>query len=130
MGSIGIEIDSWGGLVEDGGKWYPAMWDSTLKKMVANKKIKPIENVEKYPNKFKGFYGFEKYTDAQIQTVEKLLIFWKEKYNIPLTYNSTMFDVSKEALAGKSGVWTHVSFREDKSDCHPAPNLVQMLKSL
>lgn len=128
MGSIGIEIDAWGGLVEYNGKWYPAKWDG--KKMVANTKIKPIENVEKYPNGYKGFYGFEKYTDAQLESVRKLLVYWGDRYNIPLDFNEGMFDVSNEALAGKAGIWSHTSFRSDKSDVHPDDNLVQMLKSL
>ena len=41
-----------------------------------------------------------------------------------------MWDISDKALAGEAGVWTHVSFRTDKSDCHPQPELIQMLKSL
>ncbi|MFA5207096.1 MAG: N-acetylmuramoyl-L-alanine amidase [Candidatus Paceibacterota bacterium] len=130
MGSIGIEIDAWGALIEVGGKWYPATWDANLKKNIPNITVKPIQNVELYPAGFKGFYGFEKYTDAQIEAVRKLLVFWNKKYNIPLTYNQDMWALSNKALSGQTGVWTHVSFREDKSDCHPAPNLIQMLKSL
>ncbi len=130
MQSIGIEIDAWGALMESGGKWYPAKWDDIAKKNVPNTIIKPIQNVELYPAGFKGFYGFEKYTNAQIEAVRELLIYWNERYNIPLTYHPTMFDVSNEALAGKSGIWSHTSFRSDKSDVHPQPELIQMLKSL
>jgi len=57
-------------------------------------------------------------------------VFWNEKYKIPLDYNPTMFDVSQEALSGKAGIWSHTSFRKDKSDIHPQPELIQMLKSL
>lgn len=128
--SIGIEIDSWGGLVELDGNWYPAKWDATLKKTVANTKLEPVKDVVVYPKKYRGYYGFEKYTDAQIESVRQLLVYWGDKYNIPLNYNHSMFDVSNEALSGKSGVWTHTSFRKDKSDCHPDDGLIQMLKSL
>jgi hypothetical protein len=41
-----------------------------------------------------------------------------------------MFDVSKEALSGESGIWSHTSFRSDKSDIHPQGELIKMLKSL
>ena len=130
MASIGIEIDAWGGLVRTNRLWYPAKWDETLKQNVANTAVRPITNVQVYEQPFKGFYGFEKYTDAQIEAVRKLLVFWSEKYSIPLGYNQDMWALSTKALSGQAGVWTHVSFREDKSDCHPQPELIQMLKSL
>jgi len=130
MASIGIEIDAWGGLMRTNRLWYPAKWDATLKQNVPNTNVRPIQNVQVYEQGFKGFYGFEKYTDAQIEAVRKLLNFWNEKYGIPLDYNEDMWAISTKALSGQAGVWTHVSFREDKSDCHPQPELIQMLKSL
>jgi len=129
-GSIGIEIDAWGGLVRTNRLWYPAKWDKSLKKMVANTKVAPIKNVQVYEEGFRGFYGFEKYTDAQIEAVRQLLVFWNGRYKIPLDYNEDMWKISNKALAGEPGVWTHVSYRKDKSDCHPQPELVEMLKSL
>jgi N-acetyl-anhydromuramyl-L-alanine amidase AmpD len=128
--SIGVEIDAWGGLVRTNRQWYPAKWDTNLNKMVANTNISPVQNVEIYPNGFRGFYGFEKYSDEQIEAVRQLLVFWNERYGIPLDYNPSMFTVSQEALLGKSGVWSHTSFRSDKSDIHPQPELIEMLKSL
>jgi len=128
--SIGIEIDSWGGLVEKNGKWHPAKWDNIKRKMVANTRIKAIENVTLYPNGYRGFFGFESYTDEQIETVKELLLYWKKKYNIPLIYHEDMWDVSLMALAGESGIWSHTSFRRDKSDVHPQKSLIEMLKSL
>lgn len=128
--SIGIEIDSWGGLIKYMNKWYPAKWDAKLKKYIANISVKPITNVIEYPQGYKGFYGFEKYTDAQIESVRQLLVFFSKKYNIPLTYNENMWNVNTDALNGKSGVWTHTSFRNDKSDCYPDNDLIKMLKSL
>jgi len=130
QGSIGIEIDAWGGLVRTNRLWYPAKWDKDLKKMVANTRVAPIKNVQVYKDGFRGFYGFEKYTDEQIEAVRQLLVYWSERYKIPLDYHDDMWDYSKNAMAGKDGVWTHVSYRKDKSDCHPQPELVQMLKSL
>jgi len=128
--SIGIEIDAWGGLIKYKKKWYPAKWNKELKKFVANTRIAPIKNVQVYEKKFNGFFGFEKYTDAQIEAVRELLVYWGERYKIPLDYNPTMFNVSQEALAGKSGIWSHVSYRKDKSDCYPDERLIAMLKSL
>jgi len=130
MGSIGIEIDAWGGLVRTNRQWYPAKWDKELKRNVANTSVAPIKNVQVYEQGFKGFYGFEKYTDAQIEAVRELLVYWNGRYKIPLKYNEDMWDISDKALSGQAGVWTHVSFRTDKSDCHPQPELIEMLKSL
>lgn len=130
MYSIGIEIDAWGGLVRSNRQWYPAKWDTNIKKFVANTAVKPIQNVQVYEQGYRGFYGFEKYTDAQIEAVRQLLVFWNERYGIPMNYNEDMWDVSSKALAGQTGIWTHNSYRKDKSDCHPQPELIQMLKSL
>lgn len=129
-GSIGVEIDAWGGLVRTNRQWYPAKWDSVSSKFVANTSVSPIQNVQVYPQGFRGFYGFEKYTDEQIEAVRQLLVFWNERYDIPLDYHEDMWDVSDNALDGKDGIWTHVSYRKDKSDCHPQPELIEMLKSL
>jgi N-acetyl-anhydromuramyl-L-alanine amidase AmpD len=128
--SIGIEIDSWGALMRTNRLWYPAKWDENLKQYVPNTIVKPIQNVQIYDNGFKGFYGYEKYTDAQIEAVRELLTYWNEKYGIPLDYHEDMWALNAKALNGDAGVWTHVSYREDKSDCHPQPELIQMLKSL
>jgi N-acetyl-anhydromuramyl-L-alanine amidase AmpD len=130
MSSIGVEIDAWGALIKVNGKWYPASWDVNLKKNIPNVTVKPIQNVQEYPQGFKGFYGFEKYTEQQICSLKKLLVYFRDKYGIPLRYNETMWNLSDDALGGEQGVWTHVSYREDKSDCHPQPELIQMLKSL
>jgi N-acetylmuramoyl-L-alanine amidase len=124
--SIGIEIDSYGGLKEKDGKWYN-VYDYKAKRW--SKPI-PDSKVVKYPNGYRGYYAFEKYTKKQIQAVEDLLIFWHERYGIPLDYNEDMFDVSVDALKGKAGVWSHTSFRDDKSDIHPQKDLIKMLKGL
>lgn len=132
--SIGIEIDSWGGLCknESTKTYHPAKWDDGSKKYIPNLSIKPIapENVVHYENGYRGFKYFEKYTDKQIEKVGGLLKLMCDKYNIPTTYNSDMFDVSVNALSGKPGIWGHSSYRADKSDVHPQPELIEMLKSL
>jgi N-acetyl-anhydromuramyl-L-alanine amidase AmpD len=130
QGSIGIEIDAWGGLIQKGKSWYPAKWDENLKKNIPNVSVKPIKNVVLFPNGFRGFYGFEKYTDEQIESVRKLLIYFNGVYNIPLDYNNDMWNLSQKALSGKPGIWTHVSYRVDKSDCYPDERMITMIKLL
>ena len=131
--SIGIELDSWGPLLRTGnGKWYPVRWDAKKKKFVPNTFTAPIpeDNVQVYPEKFRGFEGFEKYTRPQLETVGQLCQYWNRQYSISMAYNDSMWDVSKLALQGFPGIWSHVSYRGDKSDPHPQPELVSMLKRL
>jgi N-acetyl-anhydromuramyl-L-alanine amidase AmpD len=131
--SIGIEIDSWGGLIKSDGKWYPTKNDVNRQLLIANTDADPIsnENVVLYPEGYHGFYGFERYTDAQINAVKDVINAIRTKWDkIPKTYNEDMWDVSKNALLGNAGIWTHVSYRIDKSDCHKQDSLIQMLKSL
>jgi len=128
--SIGIEIDSWGWLIKDGNFWYPAKWDENKKKYVAYTKVMPIKDIVEYNQGFMGYNVYEKYTDAQIESLRKLLVFWCDKFKIPKTYNEDMWDVSMKALSGESHIWSHSSFRSDKSDVSPQPNLIAMLKSL
>lgn len=119
QGSIGIELDNWGGLTEKEGKFYT--WTG---------KIIPRNQVEQYPDGFRGHYAFEKYTKPQLTAMANLLKFWHDRYDIPLRYHKDMWDISKKALAGTPGVWAHVSYRPDKSDPHPDPLLIKTLKSL
>ena len=39
-----------------------------------------------------------------------------------------MWNASTYALEVKSGIYTHVSFRKDKSDCHPQKELIEIIK--
>lgn len=137
--SIAVEIDNWGGLVHGDGtaKQFglkadgtPNMINTITGKIYASYGNIVDVNIEYYPQGFRGYNYYEKYCEAQIKTVGELLLLWKIKYGIPLDYHPEMFDISMDALGGKSGVWSHTSYREDKSDIHPQPELIEMLKSL
>ena len=118
--AIGIEIDSAGGLKKKkDGKWYDVYGYHI-----------PEYDVVEYPEGFRGYYGFQKYTSMQLETVKELLILWNKRYGISLEYNADMFDISTDALKGKNGIWSHTSFRKDKSDVHPQKELIAMLQSL
>lgn len=133
--SIAIEIDAWGTLALHEGKYYS--WAGS---------VVPAEEVEAYSVPFKkipsekffvtiGQAGkpamfYHRYSRAQIETTAQLLVFWADKYKIPKTYQEDMWDVTVRALRGDPGIWTHVSVRPDKSDCHPQPELIEMLKSI
>jgi N-acetyl-anhydromuramyl-L-alanine amidase AmpD len=117
--SIGIEVCNWGPITEKDGKFY-------------NYVGRPMksEEIVKLDTKFRGHQYWHKYHPAQIESLRKLLVYLCETYNIPMDYNEDMWDISKDALRGVRGVYTHVSVRPDKSDMYPCPNLIKMLKSL
>jgi len=148
--SIGIEIDSWGGLVNANGKWYPPVRNSTT---VANTNAEPIPianvveyNAPHYPKGYHGFYGFEKYTDDQITSLRILINAIRKGFpEIRAEYVNTLYPgtdmwgknvvpgvwtAERAAYAQNKGIWTHVSFVPGKSDCQPQAELVNLLKTL
>jgi len=130
--AIAIEIDSWGALMQDvNGAWRPVRWDKTKGKFSPSMHHKAlgIERVHILDEPYRGFYGFEKYTDKAIESLRQLLVYCNEKYGIPIDYREDMWDLSSDALAGIPGVYSHTSYRKDKSDIYPYPKLIEMLKN-
>lgn len=117
--SIGIEICNWGQLTLKDGIYYNYVGG-----------VVPSKDVIKLNNPYKGFQYFHNYSDAQIDSVRELLVLWKQRYGIPLTYNEDIWGITTRALKGEPGVYTHNSVRTDKVDVYPHPKLIQMLKSL
>lgn len=117
--SIGIEICNWGQLTQTNGKFYNYV----------GKEV-PADQVCELATPYKGFKFYHSYTDKQIESVKQLLLLWKERYGIPLTYQEDIWDVTPRALKGEAGVFTHNSVRKDKVDIYPHPKMVEMLKSL
>lgn len=118
--SIGIELCNWGYLTK------------TAKGFITyTGVVVPNEEVVTYTTPFKGYTYYHKYTDAQLQNLKELLQFLCNKWNIPTTYyGKEIFDVNVRALRGESGIWTHVSVRPDKFDCHPQLELIDILENL
>lgn len=117
--SIGIEICNWGQLILKDGKYLNYV----------NKEV-PATEVVKLEPPYRGFVYFHKYSDKQLASLKTLLEFLTQKYNISTIYHDKMFEVNNEALAGASGIWSHTSYRMDKVDVNPQPNLINILKSL
>lgn len=118
--SIGIEICNWGWLESRNGKFY-----NYVGREVA------ASQVTELPEAYKGYRFWHKYTDAQIESTKQLLVYWKGIYGIDLTYREEdMWSVSNRALRGEAGVYTHNSYRRDKSDIYPCPRMIAMLKTL
>lgn len=139
--SIAIEIDNWGWLIpgDNTTKQFglkpngqPNMIYTVLGKYYTYYGNSVTVPMEYYADGFRGYRNYEKYTEKQLRTVGELLLLWRLKYNISLKYNEDMWDISPRALNGEPGVWTHVSYRpaSAKTDCHPQPSLIDMLKTL
>jgi len=118
--AIGIEICNWGPLEKRGDKFYNYV-----------NRLVPADQVCELDKKYKGHKYYHAYTDAQIESVRQLLVYWNKVHGIPLDYNEAdMWNVSQNALKAVPGVYTHNSYRKDKSDISPQPKMIEMLKSL
>lgn len=118
--AIGIEICNWGQLDFENGKYINYV----------NREI-PADQVTKLDTPYKGYTYFHKYSDAQIASVKNLLLYWRDTYNIDLTFNyDQMFTVNTKALRGENGLYSHNSYRKDKIDIYPCPRMIEMLKTL
>lgn len=117
--SIGIELDNWGPLIKSDDGYHTAAY--------GNKVDVPV--VE-YENPYRGYTTYESYTVPQLITLGSLLLYLCDKYNIPIGMKRDLFKVNLNAIRGEPGIWTHSSFREDKSDCHPDPMIIEMLSRL
>ena len=117
--SVGIEVCNWGMLKEKGGRFYNYVGGL----------VDPSE-VTELDKPFKGYKFWHKYTDKQIESLRQLVVYLCEAYNIPREYNEDIWDLSKRAMKGEDGIFTHNSVRKDKSDMYPCPRVIEMLKNL
>ena len=124
--SIGIEMCSWGPLTRKENpmlKGSPKFFSSTGTEI-------PKEEVVKLEKPFRGHLYYQKYTSSQLKSLRILVNYLCETYNIPKKYNPDMWDYSRMAMNGNPGIYTHVSFRKDKSDCFPQLDLIGNIKNL
>lgn len=120
--SIGIEICAWGPLTKKGDKFYNYV----------NGEV-PTNQVYELKAPFRGFTYFHKYTDEQLVTLEKLMEFLIEEYQIPVqtSFDLPWFEFNESLIANKTpGIWTHTNVRKDKSDSYPDQRLIDMLNRL
>jgi len=118
--SIGIELCNWGQLTKRDGQYYNYV----------NGKV-DADEVTILDEPFKGFSYYHAYTDAQIESLRKLMIYLRKEIGISMPINlGHLWDISKEALKGTPGIYTHNSVRRDKNDVYPCPKLIRMLQEL
>lgn len=120
--SIAIEICNYGALtLGKDGKFYNYV----------NKPI-PENDVVKLDTPYRGYEYWEKYTDEQISTLRKLLIYLINKHGIKIQgkiYNEEWFNYNN-AWFSNGGIRSHSQVRHDKTDIFPQKEMMQMLNGL
>ncbi len=123
--SIGIELCAWGSLKRSSIKsGIKAKFTSSTGTIV------PSDEVVELEKPFRGSRYYQKYTDKQLKSLQILVNYLCETYKIPKTYNPEMWEYSRLAMNGSPGIWSHVSFRKDKSDCFPQIELIKIIQNL
>lgn len=115
--SIGIELDSWGPLIKD----FDLEVDRFLTVYGSDSKL-PTEQVVRYPNDFRGYEYFEKYTEQQLSSTKWLI----NHLGFDFTVIPNPWELSQDALNGKRGIYSHTNYRLDKSDIHPQFELIEL----
>jgi len=116
--AVAVEICNWGTLTKKLDKYYS--W--------ANAEVPTSKVIEL---NYKNQKYFEIYTDKEIETTKYWILLNSIRFDIPIDYSyDDMFNVSKKALSGEAGIFTHNSYRLDKSDISPQPKMLDMLKNL
>lgn len=123
--SVGIEICNFGYVVD--GKTYAGT-------QVADSQIVTLKE------EFRGHKTWHRYSDKQIQQLEKWMKFIAERDGIDIRAGlpalikekgAAAFEFNEDAYYGKvKGTWTHTNTRKDKFDLFPQQELMDMLVSL
>jgi hypothetical protein len=93
---------------------------------------KPVMESEVVEVNFRGYKYWEKYTDNQIESLRKIILYLKNKWGIEIQngiYNETWFDYNKIWFEN-GGIRSHTQVRTDKYDLFPQKEMMQMLNSL
>ncbi len=138
-GAIAIEIDAWGGLVlgdgttkQFGSKGNQPHFVNTIPGKFYNAYGNVVsDKLEVEQCNWRGFNFFQKYSDAQIQTLSELLPLLMKANNIPnYGIRDGNLNVRCDAIDGNRGILSHTSYRRDKSDIYPDARLIGMLNNL
>ncbi|CAG7581342.1 MAG: putative N-acetylmuramoyl-L-alanine amidase [uncultured marine phage] len=94
----------------------------------------PASEIVDLGEEFRDHRYYQKYTNEQIESLRKLIIYLTEKHDIDIEhgiYNKNWFGYDSTYLEpGQRGLRTHVHVRKNKSDCFPQNELIDMLNSL
>jgi len=121
--SIGIEICSWGPLEKKGNKFFNIYGGEV-----------DLSEVYTLDCEWRGKIHFHSYSDKQIESLEKLLIWIISEYKINIQdddFNLDWTTYNEKLISNNiSGIWTHASVRKDKYDVYPDQRLFDMLNRI
>ena len=120
--SIGIEICAWGPITKKGDKYFTYV----------NTEISE-DKVYKLDKPFRGYDYFHKLSDEQFKSLETLVEWIINEYDIPVqkTFDESWFEYQQDVIDKRTpGIWTHTTVRKDKSDMYPDKRLIDMLNRL
>lgn len=124
--SLGIEICAFGPLLKKGQDFYAWPNKYTTAKVDA-------KDVYTLDTPFRGYTYYFKYTDAQLENVEKLLRLLITRYKIPVqkSFDMKWLDYNQDVIKNiLPGIWSHTSVRKDKFDTYPDQRLFDILNKL
>ena len=137
--SLSIEIEAIGYLKLRDNKWF----DYTGKEIPLSEAKEPYMvdsngNIVPMAGGYKGFARYQSYTPSQLSSLKTILLGWKNKYNIPIYLNKDNFkdlfpnkySTSNNAMGGIGGIYTHNSYRTDKTDMFPQKELLELLQEI
>ena len=123
--SVGIEVCNFGYLKD--GRTY------------AGSSVHDDQMVE-LESKFKGYKVWHKYSDAQIESLRKLILFIADRDNLDVRKGlpelikekgAEAFEWNEDAYYGRiKGLWSHSNTNKGKSDMCPQESLLTMLTEL
>ncbi|MEM8938113.1 MAG: peptidoglycan-binding domain-containing protein [Bacteroidota bacterium] len=123
--SVGIEVCNFGWINE--GKTY------------AGTRV-VVEQLVHLAVPFRGYDTWHRYSEEQIESLRKLILFVAERDNINVREGLVSeikakghkgFEYNEDAFYGRiKGLWTHTNIRKDKYDMFPQEELLQMLVEL
>ena len=140
--SVGIEVCNFGYLTKGGyknreGKWVSKKSESFY--TYSGSEAHPSQVVE-LDQEFRGRKFWHRYSDKQIESLRKLILFISERDGIDITKGLVEeikergvdgFEWNSDAYYGRvKGMWTHTNTRKGKSDMFPQPELIDMLINL
>lgn len=121
--SIGIEICSWGKLNKKGEKFFNTYGAEV-----------PLEEVYTLKQPWRGSLYFHSYSDKQLESLEKLIMWIVSEYKIPvqdIEFNREWSEYNNDVVSGKlSGIWTHTNVRMDKQDTYPDHRIFEILNRI
>ncbi|HAS45054.1 MAG TPA: hypothetical protein DCS93_31520 [Microscillaceae bacterium] len=97
-----------------------------------------------YKKGYRGNEYFLKYSDKQLESLKKLLVYLCIEEDIPMQNDKEKIfhmipdfsalplpkDPFSKAINKYPGIYTHTTVKVDKSDCHPQPELIQVLTEI